>query len=449
MWRRVNLRSLGSISFPKSTHRVTRLAVAFLSIAVSRRGPQDVTETKAPGRFDLPKTAPLAERQLNQILRSGILEKAITSTAKTRTYARKGRKVEFSNATPWKTFQQHTKDDPNSVDYARECMVAFNERLRRLHPHEALTEIQEIKLGEQCLNWMWESSQDVRDACGRDLKYLQLLAHFIVAEELESALWAMLKERLSLQPATRDRRIRNQNTASYSWCSRMIGHIVRVHYGRNVNSSANEALQFFIWVHDFKKDIPAARCLHPAAALTFLTRGLDVAGTHTNTDASVFDAYLAVHRQIGGRTAESLDDLPIDQWFSLARLSSVHPTNPDPDPLLNFYRKVASDENHTFMQRFHHPRTFRSASSNLFCVQGLISLLRKQNRSQDAESLSWLLDMLTAVRKDLRQSERRAKYAPVSLGTKRNEQWEKKRSSDQETLGKKRWRRTSCSSEAF
>ena len=96
--------------------------------------------------------------------------------------------VTLHTATPWTDFREHIGDDSGTNGYARECMKAFNRMLADLAPRNALAEIQSVKLGQQCMTWMINTKEEVRYTCGWDLEYLNLLAHFMIAENQEPAL---------------------------------------------------------------------------------------------------------------------------------------------------------------------------------------------------------------------------------------------------------------------
>ena len=141
-----------------------------------RRRPNDNATTCFDDVSDPLDTSLLAERQLAQICKSGYFDQVLRSTKYIRRYARKPFAVVLPDTAPWMTFARHVKDDPQSIDFARECMKAFNKRLAVLCPKDALGEIQHVKLGQQCLHWMLRSPHEVQNPCVWDLSAKRLLS---------------------------------------------------------------------------------------------------------------------------------------------------------------------------------------------------------------------------------------------------------------------------------
>ena len=330
---------------------------------------------------DFPQTAPLAERQLAHLLQSGYLEQPIHRTEHTRRHAREpNRNVEFGDAMPWRTVATHLQDNSDGVDSARECMKAFKKRLATLTVRDALSEIQDVGLGQKCLRWMLESSQRVWEECGWDLEFIRLLAHFMIAENLEPTLWQGLEEELSKRPATDNARLRKQNADIYAWCGRLHHQIVELHFMRGVSGSADEAIRSFLALSDLKTMVPAARAISYGGGKTALTRSLRI-GSHPHTDPRLFDSLLDRLQKFYGDESMNPEQLMWARRYTRCMLLVAHPTKPDPGPVLELWRATEAGEN----DRFLHPKTPAEAWAYFCAVRDVASLLRSQGRSDDAD----------------------------------------------------------------
>ena len=96
----------------------------------------------------------LAEQELAQILRSDFFHRQYRLTRRVREIARKpDRNIVFTNDRPWESFSQHLEDSEPSIDWARECMTAFNQHLSTLDPSTAVADIDRFEIGGQCIKW--------------------------------------------------------------------------------------------------------------------------------------------------------------------------------------------------------------------------------------------------------------------------------------------------------
>ena len=202
-------------------------------------------------------TGVLAERQLAQLYESDYFEQTSRSTEHVRRHVRKPSPVVLEDVAPWLTFAKYVKDHLQSIDFVRECMKAFNKRLAELRPKDALTEIQHVKLGQECLHWMLRSPQEVQDSCGWDLEILAFLAHFLIAEREAIALWKAVREQLVRPSPTTNRKTRTHYANQFSWCGRLLGQIIRAHFAQDVSNSGNEALRSYFVLENNQSRYPS------------------------------------------------------------------------------------------------------------------------------------------------------------------------------------------------
>ena len=93
----------------------------------------------------------------------------------------------------------------------------------------------------------------------------------------------------------------------------------------------------------------------------------------------------------GSRDLQSL--MPIERCHVAAILAG-HPTRPNPDPLLDFYRDVDCGK----FPRVLHPKAIAEATWQLRSAMELRSLLRSQGRLEDVEWMSGFIDKLSVIR---------------------------------------------------
>ena len=137
-------------------------------------------------------------------------------------------------------------NDLESVHFARECLRAFHSELLTRQPSDALSEIMDVKIGQQCFKWLLECPQETSEAASWDLALLLLLAHFLVAEGSEFTFWQDVQKLFQEVPPTHDRSYRHFEMLKYQWSGRLIGDLARVHLTRDINKSADEALRTYL-----------------------------------------------------------------------------------------------------------------------------------------------------------------------------------------------------------
>ena len=162
-----------------------------------------------------------------------------------------------------------------------------------------------------------------------------------------------------------------------------------------MNNNGDDALRYFFALQEnVKAKILAARNIAAGAAQTFIGRTFYY-GRYLNTNPALYDAYLTKFRSQSNGAS-----LPIEEYTERRRLGYgilllVHPTKPDPDPLLRCFRDIEGDQDSRFLR----PKSSIEAHWQLKCAQNLITVLQQQNRPDDVR---WTSAFLNKLRKTLK-----------------------------------------------
>lgn len=365
----------------------------------------------------------LAVRELGRILHGGFFDRRSNSTAKTHRFARKpNRDVAFDNASPWLTLFRHLPDSDSSIDYARECMVSFNAYLSALPPSKALQAVRKVKISQQCIHRIMNTTR-FRDACYTDRELMELLAHYVVAENYEEFLRLVVKDQLVANyPRLKTDEIMTKIDSDFHWYSQVLGRLIDVKRERDVLGSADTVLRCCLdW--QFRSEIPQARPISAASLKNRSTAAL-TRGDKPHTTVQLYNQWMLclvatnrVNAPVKKATLEDLDSMKMSMfkvqlhYFNLGFLLVHHPADPKPDPLLAYFREVAADMSH---------RTFRSNSheEGLFKVRAareLETLLRHQKWKADADWIATIIPTFEGALAPFSSKPRREKHGTMPL----------------------------------
>lgn len=273
-------------------------------------------------------------------------------------------------------------------------MLAFHHQLVTLTPSNALAEIQRVKIGEVCVRRMIQSRVFAPQACSGDLEYLRLLAHFVIAERFEDGLRNAVIERLRNDfPETRKQNIANVS-AQLGWYSRLSGCLIDAKFKRDLNCSADPALECYNRFRGLRANIMQAKALSIAPSAVRIMRVVHMADP-SRTDPELYNLcltdFLARGRMspvsLGLPNSSETDLFDFHQFekathsFAIAKLLLYHPSSPQPDMLLAIFRSIETNPD----DRSFRPKSADEGVYRYRLAEELAAVLRHLGRTEDAD----------------------------------------------------------------
>lgn len=325
-----------------------------------------------------------AVRELRRLYDSGTLDGDVyRDTRHTRNIAREpNHNIDLKVADPWIDLTSHIPSGELGVDYVRETMVAFHNQLRTLPTEFAQRRIREVGLGQQTLEWLWNLDEDMMVACGRDFVLLRFLAHYIVAEGREEYFWELLKIKTPNAEPTSNAATLGQLRNRYSWVGRLLGDIGRIQLARDLDGSADAAILMYMKFVNMREK---TRFISGGAIHNAIGKRLTTNFTST-ASPELFDKFMAVTFSERKRKYGAFD---FDKSIALL----VHPSRPDPDPLLKHFKSIE----HKAGAREFHPKSVGNASFMKRLARHLSVVLRRQSRKEDAAWAARFADRLEEI----------------------------------------------------
>ena len=342
-------------------------------------------------------------RHLEALYQDGILDRPQRDSERARRISRPPNEdVRFNNDTPWHKFAQDAPSGEAGVDYARETMKRFHSTLVRMPVEEAQSKIVATGLGRQIFEWLLGSQDSVKKACGSDFELLQLLAHYLIAENQWSNALAELGAIMRTIPPIGDFEKRKESRVQYAWIGRLLGKLSELRLARDGrNGNANAVLKLAISLAHMQNQFPGARSVHPTVITLSITHHIFRTSLH-NTDPELFSQYFEAYY-----AHFDASRLPRKWFYNRAAVLLMLPGNRDPEPLLEHFRSIHTDDS----AEIWHPTSFKEAHFAWTLALDLSSYLASQGRDVDSAWANAFAAKLKVVRDTLNAQKVQTKFA--------------------------------------
>ncbi|KAK5753024.1 hypothetical protein LTS12_016900 [Elasticomyces elasticus] len=279
-------------------------------------------------------------------------------------------------------------------------LVEQEEHFSRLSKHPRKARIQLIQkdgIGTLILQWLWQDNTRWVLTLNEDILLFEKLVYYLVGEKMQEYVLGWIKADIPANAAHHF----TQATLN-RWRGALLRTLLSAHTVLAYNGSADAALKVYFKIAD---DILVLRASHKAAGRT---RGLDdyaatslwpakvvlgkalYSGKFPNTDSRLYDRFVSVVSATNtnaavsylGRKGEGAAGIP----YTVAKLRLLHPSKPDPGPMLAILQQYYSNVEPGFRDLTRMIASGTAAKVNLlFTIVEVEHLLRSQARIADAD----------------------------------------------------------------
>ena len=166
-----------------------------------------------------------------------------------------------------------------------------------------------------------------------------------------------------------------------------MGYLANAHLERDMQGSANSAIECCLTVQRLKHDVPAARSISNATIHSFINRKL-IPGTYPATDPELFDVYLNHLWDSSDGRGETFKSLHSGMQKTLAELLLQHPKGHKPELAIEYFDSIDQDPRHQVWSLRRHSQVF----SIFRLAQKLQRMLTKLGRTAEAQRIRSLID---------------------------------------------------------
>ncbi|KAK3639497.1 hypothetical protein LTR56_012468 [Elasticomyces elasticus] len=275
-----------------------------------------------------------------------------------------------------------------TTETLRLCLEEHFSRLSK-HPRKARIQlIQKDGIGTLILQWLWQDNTRWVLTLDEDILLFEKLVYYLLGENMQQYVLDWIKADIPANAAHHFTR-KNRNR----WRGALLRTLVAAHTVLECNGSANAALKVYFRIAD---DILALRASKTAAgkgcdgyaatslwpAEVALGKAL-YSGKFPQTDSRLFNRFMSVVSPSNKNVSKTPMVL-----YNLAKLWLLHPSEPDPGPMLSMLQQYYSND----VDESGYPILTRMVASGtaarvnlLFTMVEVEHLLRSQARVVDAD----------------------------------------------------------------
>ncbi|KAK4952137.1 hypothetical protein LTR10_010057 [Elasticomyces elasticus] len=285
------------------------------------------------------------------------------------------------------------------LEAVRVCLDAYYKRLKETGRNKCRQKVRDDAIGRLALQWLWSDDRRWVRAVTLDVMSLERICYVVTAEGFDHLLVEWLTKPL---PPLADES--TELSGSHQWRGAMLRHIVESHLFLDCDHRADEAIERYFSV--LERVIVARRAPRPRGGYGGLARlswwPAQIAimnelssGQYYNTKPDLYNGFVKSVIE-GGRQSE----------YACARLALAHPSRPNAQPALSYFRTHIGVLTHSeFQGLFPHGSPVRRGM--YFFLLRLVDVMIHQNRGNDNEGI---IQVMTTMFDQRELTDRDAQY---------------------------------------
>lgn len=284
---------------------------------------------------------------------------------------------------PMRLFEQYAAAGSATPEVALLCLETFKAAVYKASDKEISdkvtekdrqTKILETQAGFNVLRWLWSSSYQDSDIFTRDMRLVNIVVEFLVAEGREEMVWRWF-ERAETRVLVQDKYVSPKAS--------ILRSLIRAHLSIDSGAGLEAALQSYFRASDWYRaenapGLPLHRLLRPSGVhLTRALQSADLSAKSRPTLLLLYDRFL----QSSSSWAGSLDNPVI---LDIISLKLRHPVIPDTSDALALVRSLRKAPEHAFLSS-------KSRSKLLGILFETVGVLQAKNNHDDA---AWVMEYM-------------------------------------------------------